>query len=259
MPTQNLMGASNALPQVLYSGPVPLTPAVLYTCPANTSVKIAAASLASTGVQVPTRLAIGRTGTTGTSTKGVGLSSGSTVAFDANLYFAASHVTPVSGVITAININVASGSGTITPVIGRMSADKSTFIIRATLSALTVATGANALTGLSIPIYAGEALAFKQGSGTISFYFAAGSGDNLFYANSTSGANTILVPAFAAGWTYTMSIANEATLLNYALAANDSIQVVEAAGHMLGPGDYVLGAAESLNGATLVLSGVVFS
>lgn len=49
MPTNNLMGASSALPQVLVSQQLSTnTETAVYTCPASTSVKIAKASVANT-------------------------------------------------------------------------------------------------------------------------------------------------------------------------------------------------------------------
>lgn len=65
MPTQNLMAVTSALPQVLASGQLPSTEAAVYACPANSSVKIANASVSNvSGAAVTIGLAIVKSGGT---------------------------------------------------------------------------------------------------------------------------------------------------------------------------------------------------
>lgn len=54
MSTQNLMGATSALPQVLVSQQLAATETTQYTCPANSAVKIATAALTNTSASAIT-------------------------------------------------------------------------------------------------------------------------------------------------------------------------------------------------------------
>lgn len=63
--TANIMAASSALPQVLFSGQLTNVDATLYTCPASSSVKIANASICNvSGSAVTISLSMVRSGGT---------------------------------------------------------------------------------------------------------------------------------------------------------------------------------------------------